>query len=241
MNIFIHANFLLRYGLRRFLFFMIKCRVCNLTKQESQYYISHSRGTVVHRICKKCSIEKSKKVNKQRKEKRENSKISFDGEYFKKTIFSDKYEVSNMAQIWNSNRSSKIKGYLSEDGYIIVKLYLDNGKKFATGLHRLVAISFIENPFNLPEVNHLDGDKSNNKSTNLEWCTTKQNINHAIDIGLRSRDINLRVNDMFDKDKIFRIRELIKNGLGNKEICLLYNCDHSTISKIRRGVHYSHF
>ena len=66
-------------------------------------------------------------------------------------------------------------------GYLYVKL---RGKMI--GVHRLVASSFIPNPHNLPQVNHKDEDKSNNNVTNLEWCSSKYNINYGTRIQRRA-------------------------------------------------------
>lgn len=66
------------------------------------------------------------------------------------------------------------------DGYKRIVL-MKNSKKKRYMCHRLVAETFIENPNNLPYVNHLDGNRGNNITTNLEWCTKEENERHAID------------------------------------------------------------
>lgn len=68
-------------------------------------------------------------------------------------------------------------------GYMFVALCKFGKYKLVT-VHRLVATAFIPNPDNLPVINHIDGNKLNNNVDNLEWCTTKENIHHAIRSGL---------------------------------------------------------
>lgn len=68
-------------------------------------------------------------------------------------------------------------------GRLVAKL-LKNGKAKYWQVHRLVALHFIPNPENKPQVNHIDGNPSNNHVTNLEWATPSENVNHAFRIGL---------------------------------------------------------
>lgn len=69
-------------------------------------------------------------------------------------------------------------------GYKQVFICVKN-KHYMRYVHRLVAECYIPNPNNLPEVNHKDGNKANNAVDNLEWCTRKENLNHAIRTGLK--------------------------------------------------------
>lgn len=72
-------------------------------------------------------------------------------------------------------------------GYVKVSLY-QNGLIKHTTLHRIVAEAFIKNPLNKKEVNHIDGNKLNNRAVNLEWVTNRENIIHAERNGLRNRE-----------------------------------------------------
>lgn len=101
------------------------------------------------------------------------------------------YEVSNTGQIRSLDMYVKVgfgayrlqKGKVlspakDKYGYLVVSLTY-NGKHKTIKVHRLVAQAFIENPDNLPEVNHKDEDKTNNIVENLEWCNHKYNMNYG--------------------------------------------------------------
>jgi hypothetical protein len=108
--------------------------------------------------------------------------------------FEERYEVSNLGRVrsllntrQNKNVSSKIlKINLNHKGYPIVTL-VKNCKYKGKSIHRLVAEAFIENPNNLPHVNHIDGNKLNNNVSNLEWISNTDNIRHAFRNGLFKR------------------------------------------------------
>lgn len=84
-----------------------------------------------------------------------------------------------------------LKHRINEHGYHMVALY-KNGSAKNMKVHRLVADAFLEKDPNRFEINHKDGDKSNNKLSNLEWCTRKENIRHSIEHGLRKPPTNKR-------------------------------------------------
>ena len=84
------------------------------------------------------------------------------------------YEVSNMGNVRNVRRNTLLKLSKNKYGYIRVFLY-KNGISTGFQVHRLVAQAFLPNPDNLPQVNHKDEDKSNNRVDNLEWCSQLYN------------------------------------------------------------------
>ena len=88
------------------------------------------------------------------------------------------YSISSFGRVQNSKSGKYLKPYINKDGYITVCIFY-NGKKYPRYVHRLVAEYFIPNPDKLPQVNHIDEDKENNKVWNLEWVTASENINHS--------------------------------------------------------------
>jgi len=97
------------------------------------------------------------------------------------------YQVSNLGNIRSFLREGEprlLTIIVHKIGYGSIKLrYNGIAKKYA--IHRLVAIAFIDNPNGKPEVNHIDGNKMNNKVDNLEWVTRSENQYHAYSTGLK--------------------------------------------------------
>lgn len=86
------------------------------------------------------------------------------------------YYADDYGKIYSqkSGELMEIKQYLKTHNYLYVTLH-KNGKKCCLRVHRLIAKVFIPNPDNLPEVNHKDENKANNRADNLEWCTSSDN------------------------------------------------------------------
>lgn len=94
--------------------------------------------------------------------------------------FEDKYEVSSLGNVRNKITGRLLKPFSDgRKGYLQVSLCKDNQKHYFK-IHRLVALAFLPNPNNYPQVNHIDEDKSNNSVENLEWCTNQYNVDYSI-------------------------------------------------------------
>lgn len=87
------------------------------------------------------------------------------------------YEISNLGRIKNNKTNRIIKCELEEKGYLRLSIK-NNGKKKHYAVHRLVAIAFIPNIDNKPQVDHINGDKLNNCVDNLRWVSNKENSNY---------------------------------------------------------------
>ena len=90
------------------------------------------------------------------------------------------YQVSNLGRVKSLQMGKEriLKPSFDRYGYFHVTLCKNKKRKGFT-VHRLVAQTFIQNPLNLPQINHIDGNKTNNNITNLEWCDLSYNIKHA--------------------------------------------------------------
>lgn len=145
----------------------------------------------------------------------------------------DGYEVETSGQVRSlkSGTPQILKPRFSNSGYLYVGLWIDGVQKNRF-IHKLVAQAFLPNPLNLPEVNHINGVKSDNRVENLEWCTRSENNCHAYATGLkRGSDAKLT------NEQVVYIRDN-PNGLTAKELADKFGVREQTISLTQLGKTY---
>lgn len=151
------------------------------------------------------------------------------------------YQVSNLGQIKSIGRIDRRgRNKLAEkifspvntrNGYLQIKLHLD-GKAKGAYIHRLVAATFISNPLKKPQVNHMNGNKLDNRAGNLEWCSAKENTAHAIETGLRQICRSSNGTSKLTSDEVRSIRKLYADGAFQKDLGNIFKVSQKTISNI---------
>ena len=112
--------------------------------------------------------------------------------------FDGRYKVDELGNVYSMVKKGNVMDYpvttlkpANNKGYLRVVLrHKGCNKSHGKYVHRLVAQAYVPNPNNYTEVNHIDGNKQNNHYSNLEWCSRKQNMQHAWDTGLCTNDMN---------------------------------------------------
>lgn len=167
--------------------------------------------------------------------------------------YEGEYEVSDIGRVrsvarpvrnrWGTEtiRSSKLRAIgVKREGYRFVNLFRkQHGKPMY--VHRLVAMAFLPNPNDYPQVNHLDGDKSNNRSSNLEWCTGSVNCRHAINENLydQARGESTPMAKVTERD-VLEMRRLWRAGIMQKDIAEKFGVGRKAVTKIVNYQRWKH-
>ena len=162
------------------------------------------------------------------------------------------YQVSNLGNVKSLSKTvlnrgkypsiskEKIFKYrIDKYGYALFRFTKNNKRKNILG-HRLVALAFLPNPENKPQVNHIDGNKLNNNMDNLEWNTAKENVNHSWRNGLsnskKGKDSHL---SKLTEKEVLEIREIGRKYTLNK-VAKMYNVTIMTIHNIIERKRWKH-
>lgn len=157
------------------------------------------------------------------------------------------YQINQFGEIRTLKNSPKLKKYnllkpqISKTNGYVYQMLNKNGTKKLFRVHRLVASAFLPNPNNLPQVNHKDGNKQNNRADNLEWCEQSYNMKHAYKNKLQTpsetqRKAIINTNKLKQK-RVCQIKdgEIINTFSGISEASRQTNVPISCISRCCNG------
>lgn len=159
------------------------------------------------------------------------------------------YQVSNEGRVrsldrmitYSNGRVQICRGKIlscgsTKTGYQYLSLYKDSKPKNQY-VHRLVASAFLQNPDNKPCINHIDGDKTNNHASNLEWCTHSENSKHAYHTGLMTNEIQIRESVKAHNKPVLMKKDgvIIERFASASEAARQNGFDNSYISACCRG------
>ena len=150
----------------------------------------------------------------------------------KKYLVSEKGEVYSTQLLGNQSqaRLRKLRPSKHKSGYLYVTLSDNEGNKRKIFVHRIVALTYIDNPQNKEFVNHIDGDKMNNNVDNLEWVTRRENMIHARDVLGCNFNKNIKPIYQYDLNGNF-----IKRYESLKEVSERFKRDMSDIRRVCNG------
>lgn len=148
----------------------------------------------------------------------------------------DRYLFSQFGRVKSLAYNRLMSSFPNDDGYIMTNISFNNGKRLCRSVHRFVMETFLshfDNSSSIMEVNHIDGNKTNNRLDNLEWVTREENLQHARDNKLfKSFSRDEHPNTKIFTKEFSTIKELYSLGFSKREIAKSYNVDRNVIINI---------
>lgn len=156
-------------------------------------------------------------------------------EQFKKMKGYSRYRIYSNGRIYSEFINRYITPTEDSSHYLQNTLVDDDGNRRTMKTHRLVAIAFLPNPENLPDVNHKDFNRKNNSVNNLEWCTPEYNSQYTAKFNIDTNKKVYMTLSPLTEEMVLLIPTLLKYGFSIKLISKLYKVGHITIRNIVSG------
>jgi len=121
----------------------------------------------------------------------------------------ENYLISTNGDVYNKKTGRKMKTRITKTGYVDVSICNEKGAKTFL-IHRLVAMTHIDNVFNKPFVNHKDHDRKNNNVSNLEWVTAEENSNHMFRKKKKGTISKTKIIDIYESKKWENVEDFYK-------------------------------
>lgn len=172
--------------------------------------------------------------------------------------YEGRYAITKDGRVWSYPKTVKVGkngGVRFDKGKWLIatkakagknhlRVYLaKDGIKMPILVHRAVAIAYIDNPNEYPFINHIDGNPLNNSVDNLEWCTAKQNTQHATNMGMNTPPVqkgNRNSQAKLTESQVREIRKLYERVTNCSAIARLYGVNPKTINDIVNRKHWAH-
>ena len=158
----------------------------------------------------------------------------------KQIPFAKSYKIDQHGNVFSSLTRKMMKPNLIRNGYLRVRIKCDDGVARSFLIHRLVALTYIPQPEGKNEVNHVDGVKTNNHLSNLEWVTRSENQQHAFALGLNTNHGTGNGRSVLSESDVIEIYWKLYNGARNSDVCREYGMSTSAIMEIKSKTNWTH-
>lgn len=156
--------------------------------------------------------------------------------------FEGLYSITDSGSVITHGGFRRIDGFLKlvmMNKYLAAQLMKD-GHRRGYRVHRLVAEAFVANSSQKPFVNHINGNKLDNRAINLEWCTTSENHKHAFKMGLMNQKGEKNAYSKLTEEIVRKARKMRKEGMMYKDIAKKLGFSKGTIYDAVRGINWAH-
>jgi hypothetical protein len=146
------------------------------------------------------------------------------------------YKFSETGKVWSNKYGTYMSTRVNPNGYEQVGLINHAQKRKMIYIHRIIAELFVPRlDTTKNHVNHKNGNKTDNHYKNLEWCTPKENMEHAKETGLHNQDGTNNHQCKFDEQTIDRVFILLSEGLSQRAVGAILNMSQQHVSQIKTG------